>query len=129
MANDKLECGADICVLGVDLELSAKGYKRRPAKAKIPKWRAAILQALADDRLAPGAASKLAGRLAWGGSHLFNRLGRAMLRAIFDQKTRRDGRMSADLRRALAWWRHDLCAHGHEAQGCVVGAYMIPEGP
>ena len=27
-----------------------------------------------------------------------------MLRPIYDQKTRRDGRMSSELRRALTWW-------------------------
>lgn len=32
------------------------------------------------------------------------KLGRAMLRPIFDQKTRRDGHMSPELRRALIWW-------------------------
>ena len=32
------------------------------------------------------------------------RLGRAMLRPLFDQKSRRDGHMSPELRRALEWW-------------------------
>ena len=36
---------------------------------------------------------------------MFRRLGRAMLRPLFDQKTRRDGRMSCELRRALMWWK------------------------
>jgi hypothetical protein len=31
-----------------------------------------------------------------------------MLRAIFDQKSRRDGRMAPELRRALCWWRQVL---------------------
>lgn len=71
--------------------------------------------------LLPGDASKLAGKLAWGCSHMFKRFARAMLRwvllaspffdalqccnrPIFDQKTRRDGRMSAELVQALGWW-------------------------
>ena len=32
------------------------------------------------------------------------KLGRAMIRPIYDQKTRRDGKVSPELRRALAWW-------------------------
>ena len=32
------------------------------------------------------------------------KLGRAMLRPIYDQKTRRDGHMSPELRDALSWW-------------------------
>ena len=36
------------------------------------------------------------------------KLGRAMLRPIFDQKSRRDGRMAVELRRALEWWRNVL---------------------
>ena len=35
---------------------------------------------------------------------LYRRLGRAMLRPIHDQKTRRDGMMSPELARALEWW-------------------------
>ena len=44
---------------------------------------------------------------------MFHRLGRAMLRPIFDQKSRRDGRIDSELKRALVWWqrvlRSDLC--------------------
>ena len=35
---------------------------------------------------------------------MFHKFGRAMLRPVFDQKTRRDGRVDVHLRRALAWW-------------------------
>ena len=41
------------------------------------------------------------------------KIGRAMLRPIYDQKTRRDGRLSSELRRALTWWiqilKSNLC--------------------
>lgn len=84
--------------------MSRRGYKCKPTQRKVVKWVSAIEAALADNRLAPGAASKLAGRLSWGSSHLFRRLGRAMLRPIFDQQTRRDGLMSQELQRALRWW-------------------------
>jgi hypothetical protein len=58
--------------------------------------------------LPPGAASKLASRLVWGGSKLFQRLGRAMLRPIFDQKKARDGATDRELLRALQWWQRVL---------------------
>ena len=35
---------------------------------------------------------------------LSRKLGRAMLRPIFDQKSRRDGKMFVELRRAFEWW-------------------------
>ena len=35
---------------------------------------------------------------------MFRKLGRAMLRPIFDQKTRRDGQLNPELRGALQWW-------------------------
>ena len=49
-------------------------------------------------------AQRVVGKLSWGCSHLFKRVGRAMLRPIFDQKSRRDGLIGAELRRALLWW-------------------------
>ena len=65
---------------------------------------AIIKEALETRRLTPGLASKLAGKLAWGGAHLFHRIGRAMLRPIFDQRSRRDGQVGTELQRALEWW-------------------------
>ncbi len=105
VANGKLECGISLCILGVELRLAKKGFQCRPAIHKIKKWLKVIERALQDDRLLPGDASKLAGRLAWGCSRLFRKLGRAMLRPIFNQKCRRDGKFSAELKRALLWWK------------------------
>ena len=105
MASGKLECGLALCVLGVMFTMSERGFHCKPAADKVRRWLITISEALKAEHLAPGCASKLAGRLSWGGSQLFNRLGRAMLRAIFDQKTRRDGHMSRDLVRSLQWWQ------------------------
>ena len=91
-------------MIQVDIILSEKGYKCVPSKVKVKKWQSAINAAQAEQRLLPGCASKLAGKLSWGTSKLFRRLGRAMLRPIFDQKTRRDGEVSPELSRALEWW-------------------------
>lgn len=97
-------CGERPFALQVNFRLSRKGFQRRPSAKKVIKWRKAIQEAIAKKHLPPGKASKLAGRLAWGGSNLFHRLGRAMLRPIFDQKSRRDGHTSPELLRALVWW-------------------------
>jgi hypothetical protein len=45
-----------------------------------------VLKALEDNSLPSGAAQKLAGRLNWAMTYMFHRLGRAMLRSIYDQK-------------------------------------------
>ena len=95
---------AYVMCLQVDITLSARGYKCKPSADKASRWKETIQACLAVERLWPGEASKLAGRLAWAGSHLFNRLGRAMLRPLFDQKSRRDGHIAAELRRSLQWW-------------------------
>jgi hypothetical protein len=88
----------------VDLLISANGYRCKPSSKKASKWIVCIKAALQNERLSAGEASKLAGRLSWASSSLFKKLGRAMLRPIFDQKSRLDGRMSPELRRALQWW-------------------------
>lgn len=104
----KLGCGESLCILGVDLQMSPRGFTFTPAAEKSTRWMADISVALAEGRLLPGAASKLAGRLSWGCSQLFHRLGRAMLRPVFDQKSRRDGHLCPELRRSLYWWRSIL---------------------
>ncbi len=88
----------------VDISLSIRGFKFVPAEVKIKKWIFTMEQALSEEHLPPGASSKLGGKLSWGGSRLFRRLGRAMLRAIFDQRSKHDGWLSPELRRALRWW-------------------------
>ena len=136
VAEKKLACGARLDVL----EMSKSGYKCKPTKAKVKKWVGSVVQwsrsicvhiwlcllqvkvleqALADGRLSPGDASKLAGRLSWGSSMMFRKLGRAMLRPIFDQKSRRDGQMSLELRRALEWWKKVLLTKLYERKEWV----------
>jgi len=55
---------------------------------QVARWTKEIERALDAGRLAPGAASKLAGKLSWAVSYTFRRFGRAMLRPLFDQRTR-----------------------------------------
>ena len=105
VAPAKLECGPQLCILGVLIRLSNKGYTCQPSADKVCRWLAIIDDVLEESKLPPSDAGKLAGKLAWGCSHMFRRFGRAMLRPIFDQNSRRDGRIDAQLGRALLWWR------------------------
>ena len=84
IAEAKLEIGTSLCVLGVDLEMARSGFKFRPARRKVVQWVATLRAAVEDAILLPGDASKLAGKLSWGCSHLFKRFERAMLRPLFD---------------------------------------------
>ena len=80
------------------------GFSFMPSPDKVVKWTGVIVEALRVKKLSAGVASKLASRLMWGCTRMFRRLGRAMLRPLFDQKSRIDGAMSPELERALLWW-------------------------
>ena len=108
IASSKVESGSLLRILGVDLELASKGFRCWPAQEKIQKWRLQIVAALVKGELQSGEAAKLAGRLSWASSYLFKRFGRALLRPIFDQCTRRDGKIDRELRRSLEWWKKVL---------------------
>ena len=79
---------------------------------------------LAPMRLTAGEASKLAGQLNWASVSIFKRIGRAMVRPIFDQCTRRDGHISKELERALRWWLDVLGLGLAEKQ-----EWTAPRGP
>ena len=104
IAEEKMEHGKKLLVLGVDVKPTRKGIKCRPCEAKAKKWVTEMQCARKQQHLGPGPASKLAGRLSWGGSEMFCKLGRAMLRPIYDQKTEFSGAVDANLDRSLQWW-------------------------
>ena len=110
VAQAKCECGSSLCVLGIDVEPSRTGYTLKPSAAKVAIWRQSIARALDREELLPHEADKLSGRLSWACSRMFRRVGRAMLRPLYDQKTRWDGSMSPELRRSLVWWDEVLGA-------------------
>ena len=91
IADRKLEYGATLVVLGVEVSPLADGFLMRPAKDKKAKCIRAIETALKCNVLRSGCAEKLAGRLSWATQFMFHRLGRAMIRAIFDQCRVRSG--------------------------------------
>ena len=113
IADRKLEWGATLVVLGVQISPTESGFRLLPAKAKAQKCIEAITRAIRTGMMMPGSAEKLAGWLCWATQFIFNRLGRAMLRPIFDQKRKRSGKVDAALRTALRWWlfvlAQDLC--------------------
>ena len=105
VADEKTAAGPSLCILGVDVMISSRGFKCKPSAKKIPGWLSLIEDSLRCGVLLPGVASKLAGKLSWAQCQMFNQVGRAMLRPIFDQATKRNGQVDANLRRALEWWR------------------------
>jgi hypothetical protein len=86
MADEKLGFGPSLEILGVQIFLSTLGYKAVPSRKTAGKCLKVVLKALEDNSLPSGAAQKLAGRLNWAMTYMFHRLGRAMLRPIYDQK-------------------------------------------
>lgn len=103
--------------------MSAVGFTLTPSADKVEKWLRVLKEAVGSKVLAAGDASKLSGKLAWGSAHMFRhvlmftssvlsrslcmfrrRFGRALLRPIFDQMRRRDGKVDSELLRALGWW-------------------------
>lgn len=120
-------CSQCLVVLGVQISMNAKGFQCKPDDVKRLRWRQSIIDILERGRLFPGEASKLAGRLSWACSVLFKCLGRAMLRCalqicllahyvkihdrtrpIFDQVSKRNGKLCPELEAALRWWAEML---------------------
>ncbi len=124
LAARKIEWGLSLAVLEVSITLHEAGYECRPSLEKMQKCIATMKEALATGQLHGGAAAKLSGRLLWAAQHSFRRLGRAMLRPIFRQKSSRRERQllhlpvaagacqcrsgrfgkDSDLQVALLWW-------------------------
>eukprot|EP00973_Karenia_brevis_P076995 10691955-Karenia_brevis.AAC.1 len=59
----------ELCILGVDVAVSEKGFRFHPAASKVARWLRDIKFALKNGKLVPGLASKLAGRLSWSCTH------------------------------------------------------------
>ena len=100
----KLDCGSSLVVLGVRCRFDVAGLSLFPERTKVLKWIASIRGAFDTGLLSAGDSQKLAGRLSWAQTHMFHRVGRAMLRRIFDQRWTRTGKVSKALRAALLWW-------------------------
>ncbi len=70
-------------------------------------------------------AQKLAGRLSWSTQFLFKRVGWAMIRPVFVQKTTATGIIGSRLRKALEWWRVALQCNLSEHRPWVITAEPV----
>jgi len=122
IADRKLEWGATLVVLGVQISPLESGFRLLPARAKANKCIQAIASAIRTGYMMPGTAEKLAGRLSWATQFIFHRLGRAMLRPIFDQKRIRNGKVGDALKLALRWWLFVL-----ELELCEDNLWVVPQ--
>ena len=104
LAGQKLAAGSTLEALGIEMHVSWENYFRRPSSSKKQKWLWLIRKALVSGILSGCEASKLAGKLQWAGQHMFNRVGRAMSRALYKQIRNTPGRCRPDLVVALRWW-------------------------
>ena len=125
IADKKLEWGSELVILGIQVSPLDTCFRLLPAKDKKVKCISVIDVALSTGTLLPGCAEKLAGRLSWAAQFMFYRLGRAMLRPIFDQRFSKVGKINSRLVLALKWWKKvlamDLCEdHPWEAPNSPV---------
>ena len=77
-----------MCILGIDVTATDAGYTFQPSAGKAKSWSEFTTGVLKRKRLMPHEADKLGCRLGWAACHMFRKMGRAMLRPIFDQKSR-----------------------------------------
>ena len=110
VAASKLDFGRRIVILGVEMLMQKDGVQFWPAPDKVAKWLAIMRRALREGCLRSGEASKLAGMLQWATQQCFRRLGRAMIRPIFDQIKRKCSAIGRELELALRWWIRTLQA-------------------
>ena len=106
--NKKLDYGMSLVVLGAEISFKPDCFSCRPAPYTVAKCLKVIRESLTSGLMLAGDAQKLAGRLNWSTQYLFKRLGRAMLRPIYQQKFTRKGVMRPSLVSALRWWEHVL---------------------
>ena len=121
LAEHKRECGNPLVILGLRIKLSPAGMRATPSDDKAKKWLCRIAEAIRADKLTAGVkgpalvprrrarrcageASKLAGALSWGASHQFRRVGRAMVRPLFQHAHGYGKRLSGNVRDSLSWW-------------------------
>ena len=103
---DKYCSGLPLDVLGITVSADAYGVSFAPSEDKVNKWCGDIDEALSNHSLGPGMGKKLAGRLSWSAQHSFCRLGRALLRPLFNIDKR--SKWSPILESSLKWWREVL---------------------
>ena len=121
VSSDKCGFGNPLPILGMSVELRDTVIKIWPVPEKVSKWRTQIRRAQSDRRLSAHDASKLGGRLSFAAQNIFTKLGRAMVRPLFQQQydALPGGALRPTLSLALSWWDAVL-AGGVGQERCVV---------
>jgi hypothetical protein len=110
LSEDKLAVSRKEVVLGVEAELTDDEVTYRIPTVKRTKWGADIAEALRCKKLRPDRAGVLGGRLGFACQSIFSKLGRAMVRPVYDRQHLKDKRASeigngSALQVALSWWK------------------------
>ena len=87
----KDEHGDTVVLLGLEISLRSQASEWRLNPDKSESWLAELYHVLDQEWLTPAAASKWCGRLSWLNSHIFGRVGRAMLRPLIWRQTQLGG--------------------------------------
>ena len=104
VAKHKLDFGQSLVALGVLITPKEYSFRCELAPAKAAKCVDTIVKALTSCEMYPGTARKLSGRLSWASQFMFRRLGRAMLRPLFQRAHSSECMLDEPLRVALGWW-------------------------
>ena len=104
VACHKVAFGATLVCLGILITPRMHSFRCELETGKAAKCSSVIEVALRDGILYPGTARKLAGRLGWASQFLFRKLGRAMLRPLFQRAHSSECLLDDALKTALAWW-------------------------
>ena len=110
LAKAKLEQGRPLGVLGLLFTADNEGVSVRVNEDKTQKLLKELEDCLKKGKLSAGNAAKLAGRLSFAAQHTFRKLGRAMLRPLFQQEHAPlpGGKLGDSLKLALKWWQKAL---------------------
>ena len=116
ISKHKLEWGNPLTILGLTLTLRSDDIMCAPDRKKAEKWAGVLKNVINDNVMAPGDASKMAGRLSFASQHMFLKLGRAMLRPFFAQQYAppKGQKAGGDLITACKWWIEVLERHRHQ---------------
>ena len=119
--------GSSLLLLGLDISVEGLSASWRLGQQKRWQWMSELRRVLADDVLEPGLAAKFCGRSAFLNAHVFNRLGRALLRPIIWRQRQQHGshRLTHRLRHALLWFLTVL-EHGLSRVTPLAGIIALP---
>ena len=102
----KVCSGLPLEILGVNVNADLSGVCFWPSEVKVEKWKSEIDEILAAKHLTAGVGKTMAGRLSWSAQHVFHRLGRAMLKPLYN--IGRGVTWSSAVESSLFWWQQIL---------------------